>query len=130
MTDLSRPNWLPVSTSERFVPGDRKFSYSLDELRGLPFELRELPGGWLVLKRDEFWIRFAVLEFATSDTDDANEFDHLLFYGEGPGGALRECRHTYWGEDGYIFYPNGVLISAAFRELSEFFDELVPEEKK
>lgn len=50
----------------------------------------------------------------------------IVFHGSGPGGAkgvtLRELRHTYWGEDGYVFYPNGTLIAAAFAALGEWFD--------
>lgn len=104
--------------------------YSLDQLRS-KFEVTELvPGsGWLVVHRPEpeFWTSFAVVQFATSDGDDKNIEVAIVFRGEGTGGVLRECRHTYWGPDGkgYIFYPNGRVIAAAFKELSKYFDDMV-----
>lgn len=92
------------------------------------FEVRQLNrNGWLVLNWDEtkFLLKFAVLEFAFSDADGGNIRGQCLFHGSGPTGSLRECRHTYWGEDGYIFYPNGPIISAAFKVLAEFYDGMI-----
>lgn len=123
------PDWLRPYGKE-LDHGCPFIGYALDELRK-KFDVRELPGGWLVLKHDSTfgnWMQFTVLQFATSNSDGSNEFGSIVFYGDGPGGkpdeSLRECRHTYWGEDGYIFYPNGKLISSAFAALSEFYDEL------
>lgn len=91
------------------------------------YEVRELPmGGHLVLNPNEHWMKFAVLQFYTSESDGTNEMGSCVFHGEGPHDALRECRHTWWGEecDGYLFYPNGQLIAGAFEALSEFFDDM------
>ena len=105
--------------------------YSLDGLRR-DFDVRDLGPGWLVLNHEKSggnWLRFAVCEFRQSATDGSRTLVSVVFYGEGPGGKddpLRECRHTYWGEDGYLFYPNGVVIAAALQALSEFFDEMAP----
>ncbi len=55
---------------------------------------------------------------------DGALWDHV-FHGVGPSGALRELRHTFWGEGdngGYIFYPNAKLIADAFVKLSKWFD--------
>lgn len=98
--------------------------YPLSKLKK-EFELRDLKtrDAYLVLNKDENWIKFAVLDFHTGMDDDI--FLSCVFHGEGPTDPLRECRHTYWGDKGYLFYPNGEVISAAFSVLSEFFDDMV-----
>lgn len=128
-------DWLPAYDGEALFGNEDESVYRIEALRDAGLDIRELPGGWLVLKRaDEkgpsggLWLNFAVLQFHTSI--DEGEFATCLFFGDGPGGkkgeSLRECRHTYWGEngDGYIFYPEGKLIIAALRALSEFYDDV------
>jgi hypothetical protein len=114
-------NWLhseiSTRTNEAVYPRDR-----------IPFEIVGLKKGVLVLnwdsndKEDRLWLKFAVLEFAYSERDDTGIMYTCVFHGEGPSGNLRECRHTYWGEDGYLFYPDGRLIAEAFKELSKYYD--------
>ncbi len=121
---MSRPEWLS-GRDER-----DHFVYRVGEIPTTN-EIRRLPGGWLVLNHDGApWLKFAVLEFFSSAPDRSDEQVTCLFHGEGPSGSLRECRHTWWGEngDGYCFYPNGPLITAALKELSTFFDGMVPRE--
>ena len=93
------------------------------------WQVKELvPGwGWLVLNIGEHnWIKFAVLQYAKANGDGSDIKTCVLFHGEGPSGALRECRHTYWGDErGYIFYPKGHVISAAFAVLAEYYDDMV-----
>lgn len=126
------PDWLR-EFEQQLGHGREPFVYAIDALRER-FDVRQLPDGWLVLRRAELhpgsgWLYFAALRFAQSDVGGANELDALVFYGEGPGGkrgeSLRECRHTYWGESGYIFYPDGKLITAALATLAEFYDDMV-----
>lgn len=97
--------------------------YSLNFLKN-NYEVHELDEGYLVLEwhdpNSKSWLKFAALDFYCSNGSDINL--SLVFYGEGPSGDLRECRHTYWGEDGYLFYPNKKVISSALTALSEFFD--------
>lgn len=105
--------------------------YSLDVLRK-KFEVKELRhDGWLVLNWDKerFILEFAVLEFHSSEADGADTRASLIFHGVGPTDALRECRHTWWGDEGtgYVFYPNGPVILAAFQALSEFYDDMLPD---
>lgn len=79
--------------------------------------------GYLALIIDEDKVEFAI--FVRQYTDQRfGTMPTLQFHGKGLSGALRECRHTYWGEDGYIFYPNGKVISEAFKELSIYFDDM------
>lgn len=79
---------------------------------------------WIALKWDneKFWLDFAVLRFEHSDNDGSNIAVKTMLHGSGPSGNLRECRHTYWGENGYIFYPNKKVIKAALNELGKYFD--------
>ncbi len=111
----------PMQADELLYPLDKALA---------KYRVRELVAGWgwLVLKMPEdpesTWMHFAVLQFVCSDGDDKNVLTQVVFHGEGPSGNLRECRHTYWGDEGYIFYPNGKVIMAAFRALAEFYDEM------
>lgn len=129
---MTKPvEWMQAARRESEAVEDG-IVYSLDALKA-SFEVRELKGGgWLVLAKAETipgssWMRFAACRFVVSDIGGANTMVEVVFHGDGPGGknSLRECRHTYWGEDGYIFYPDGALITAAFRELAEFYDDMV-----
>lgn len=71
-------------------------------------------------------IDFAVFEWhysaGSSEPPGTPPAHTLLFHGSGVSGALRECRHTYWGEDGYVHYLNFAVVEAAFRELRRWFD--------
>lgn len=98
--------------------------YSLDSIKA-KYEVREIcPNAWLVLKwdTDHLWLNFALLAFHSSDGDDKNILTDCVFYGEGPVGSLKEYRHTYWGNNGYIFYPNQRIITEGLKALSEFYD--------
>jgi len=100
--------------------------YPLDAIRQ-KFEVRRLAGdGYLALNRTSaFWLKFAVLTFAERELDGSDEKVFTIFHGEGALGDLRECRHTWWGDGGYLFYPDGAVITSAFRELAWFFDDMV-----
>lgn len=98
--------------------------YSLEYLKN-NFEIREIAEHvYMLLKWDaeKIWLDFAFFDFLISDFDYKNMFVECVFHGCGPTGALRECRHTYWGEEGYIFYPKKRVIKAALKALEEFYD--------
>lgn len=110
---------------------DNYVIYPLDKFKE-SFEVIELKkdNAWLILKKEDFWFHFACVQFFMSDGDDTNVMVSVIFHGDGPSDVLRECRHTYWGDpsnSGYIFYPDGRIISAAFKELSKYFDEMTEE---
>ena len=107
-------------------------NYRLNYLKD-NFDFRELKNGYIVLKHNEGWIDFAVLEFSYSD--NSGEFLSCFWHGSGPSEGLRECRHSYFGTppnphndeegiDSYVFYINGKLVTEAFEVLSEYFDDM------
>lgn len=111
--------------------------YTMAEIRAKSTRVIELIPKCAVLAvlidPDEVHVSFAVFEFASGPCfmpDGKTTVDGLvdetqmtvLFHGEGPSSALRELRHTYWGEDGYIFYVHADTVIAALNALREWFD--------
>lgn len=94
-------------------------------------EVIELAGGGLLaVSEDGIHVSFVVFRFSSGPATrdgivvSGAEWERV-FHGSGPSGALRELRHTCWGEKdngGYIFYPNGKLIADAFAKLERWFD--------
>lgn len=76
--------------------------------------------GLLVVRVDGHIVEFAVLEWDSSCAGE--DFYSMVFHGQGVGSGLREMRHTYWGEGGYLFYAPADVIAAAFEALKEWFD--------
>jgi hypothetical protein len=114
--------WL-TSVSDPLHPGET--FYPASSLTG--FELVDLPNeGKLVLSWDKerFILKFTVLQWAMG-SENGDAFYSCIFHGTGPTSRLRECRHTWWGDDGYVFYPDGNIIAAAFLELGKHFDQMV-----
>lgn len=108
--------------------------YAEPEIRKVATRVVDLPGGLLAVCEpddpDDTWTEVALFSFSMGPaTENGVEvepamFEHV-FHGGGPAKVLRELRHTYWGEpnnNGYIFYPHGKLIAAAFEALKEWFD--------
>lgn len=104
---------------------DNNIYYSLDNIK-TKHEVRNLDdhdSGYLVLdNKEEDWLRFAVLEFVSSKYDGTDVKVNMVFHGDGPSNNLRELRHTWWGNEGYLFYPNFKTIKSALDMLLEFYD--------
>lgn len=103
--------------------------YDLAEIRATAKCCIDLDGDGLIAVDNavDHHVSFVVFRFHSGpSTRDGVVVDgekmSVVFHGNGPSGALRELRHTYWGENGYIFYPHGVLIASAFEALREWFD--------
>ena len=100
--------------------------YSLTEIRSKCEVINLGDNGYLALLPDSddesFKLTFGVFTFNNSDGKD--EYVTVQFHGYGFTLVLRECRHTYWGEAGYLFYPDGKVISLAFKELAKYFDDM------
>lgn len=105
---------------EKAYIGEEAF-YSLNKIKQTVCEIVPLKDGYLVLNLiDDVNIGFAL--FFIDGCDNEDEYLELIFYGEGVGSDLRECRHTYWGEAGYIFCMPLDLIKEAMIELAKYFD--------
>ena len=77
----------------------------------------------VVVERGSVKVNFALFQFACGDkVGPPDDQFSLVFHGDGIGGALREMRHSYWGENGYLFYADRQLIARALEALGKWFD--------
>lgn len=86
------------------------------------YEVLALNKGLYVVKdttRDH-WTKLHFL--VPNSWDDEETYVTSLFKCEGTGGVLRECRHTYFPNDGYVFYMNHQDMINALNYCKEFFD--------
>lgn len=100
--------------------------YSLDYAKQ-NYEVIELveDQSWLVLNKTEYWMKYAVLQFAHSNSDRTELMTSIVFHGEGTINGLNECRHTWFGDEGYVFYLPGKTVIRALQELSKYFDDMI-----
>lgn len=71
-----------------------------------------LPNFWVATNVTESWAELAFLDFYSSNLDGSGTRVNLVLTAEGPTG-LRECRHTRWGREGYVYYMNFEHVRAA-----------------
>ena len=93
--------------------------YSLRKIELLGYEVVKLRGGYLIVDVGEIIIQFCLLEHICEGDDDDDLGLEIVFYGSGVGGSLMECRHTFWGEGGYVFYINLRLVKDAMTHLMQ-----------
>lgn len=86
--------------------------YKIEELDGKDFIV--------LFKKDDALINYAFLECDASNTQE--DFYSLLWHGYGFSDNLRELRHSYIGENGYVFYLNKKNFELALNWLSQYFD--------
>ena len=111
------------SSSHWITAPDKYKEFTLYDVKAQPGEVVELPeDARLVVHEDAGVLYFACFLWLMSEVDGTNARYSILFHGTGFGGALRECRHTYWGEDGYTFYMPLDVIAAAMSSLKKWFD--------
>lgn len=85
-----------------------------------------LPQSLYIVSNGDYsgWLKFNFYIWVAQDEEGTVFVSHLIG-GQGPAGGsegLRECRHTYWGDSGYLFYPNKKQIIACLEWLSQYFD--------
>lgn len=103
--------------------------YKESDLREFFDEVYVIRNGLVCIKNDPRYkhiINFSVLRFHSSDGDGNNSKFHCFWYGTGTGEPLRECRHSWFNEEGfengYIFYLNRDLMVDAMDVLLNYFD--------
>lgn len=82
-------------------------------------------GGRLIVHGavEDVHIEWALLDCVSSQHSDGSPDQYeVAMHGSGVGSSLREARHTYFGEKGYIYYVNPALLAWAFGCLREWFD--------
>tara|TARA_R100001086_G_C11840641_1_gene259010 strand:- start:1467 stop:1793 length:327 start_codon:yes stop_codon:yes gene_type:complete len=106
---MEYPDWITSAV----LPGED--ALDIETLR-VNFEIHALDGGILVINNRDCIIDYAVVEYG-NDVEGT-----MVWHGTGVGANLRECRHSYFGEDGYVFYMNGDLFISAINKLKDYFD--------
>jgi hypothetical protein len=115
-------------TAEPDVAIDGNEVYDLAQIHAVADRVIDLgAGAVMAMAIDSEIVDFAVFGFSYGPTiQDGVSVGgvklYLVLHGDGPAGELRELRHTYWGDEGYLFYPDVRVIVAAMAALKEWFD--------
>lgn len=99
-------------------------AYQEPDIRAVATEVVEFDDGdrgLLAVSTKHNHIHFGCFNWVLTDKNDVRMYD-CVFFGEGFGAPLREMRHTHWGESGYLFYADRVLIAEALKALGKWFD--------
>lgn len=112
-------NWIKLAKPSTLNP--EKQAYYLSDLMKVG-QLQQLGEHlWaIVVSSPEDWKEWAIFEWQCSDENLVETT--MLVSGCGPTGYLKECRHTYWGENGYIFYPNAEHLKLALNWLETMYE--------
>lgn len=116
MNDID-PHWVSCGMGHTDQP-----YYRIEDQRG---EVVDIDGSFaklVVFVDDIDSVRFALFEWQCSDANDTNRQFAMVFHGVGVGGGLRECRHTYWGEGGYVYLMPLDVVAKAMAALRKWFD--------
>lgn len=112
----------PVTATHKTHNGDPAFDLPmLEEWYGPGVEL---PGNCLLFtKVTEYWVDYALMQFA--EDDGITSLYVNVFSGRGTGPGLREMRHTYFGTEfnGYCFYLPINAVQQALELLKQHFEE-------
>ena len=104
---------------------DRTCDDELVYLRPFGGRVMEHGNNRLVVKVDGYGIDWALLRWVSGPSEPGKEPEQYQVEMHGCGVTskyLREARHTYFGEKGYIYYVNPALLAWAFGCLREWFD--------
>jgi hypothetical protein len=79
-----------------------------------------VPSHWIGIDSVDSWMEFILVK-VSSEVDGVVKVNKVM---EGSGSlGLREMRHTYWGNAGYLYYVNGDAIIKTLQFLKQYFDE-------
>lgn len=115
-------DWMTEHEDDIFKTPYYLLSQALEKYRVIPLADGN---GALVINLNEHTnlLKFAVF-YKGSENNGDTELE-LVFQGMGYADE-REIRHTWWGDDeGYLHFLSGKVVSAALRELSNYFDDMV-----
>lgn len=103
--------------------------YSKAIVRENSTEIVELDNnGFLAVYQPEgHWNEFALFTYSYGDGHESEQSNYyeIVFHGCGTGGdedQLREFRHSYWGDGGYLHYAPIPLIIAALKALEKWYN--------
>jgi len=109
--------------------------YPLDKILSAATKVIEIDEGsgscWLCLyQKEEYehWLDYGLFQIVSSASDGSSTEVSCIFQGGGTGTlkegefSLREFRHTYFGDDGYVFYMPIKETIKALQILSTYFD--------
>lgn len=101
--------------------------YSLDAVRNGATAVHSCDkNSWLAIWEDpdkeSILVEYALFEFHMSESDGSSIMVDCTFHGYGLAGSLREMRHTYFPNDGYVFYLPMARMRKAFDILERYFD--------
>lgn len=110
---------MSMSFDLNLVPNYVENGLALSELFTEVHQLGNL-GHFCIYTEDQFVITYALYSGCP------NMEQTLVYKGCGFSGGLNEMRHTYFSEDGYMFYLEVPLLEASFKILRKYFkfDEL------
>lgn len=91
-----------------------------------PGEVVELPSDARLVVHVNGWnVRFACFRWHSELVEEGKAgvaYYEMLFHGRGVGGAAKECRHTWWGDQGYLYLMPLDVVAAAAIALDDWFD--------
>lgn len=96
--------------------------YDLIEINEVYTDVCTINQGFLAAHNDGLVINYALFRFAESDADGSNVKVELIYSGQGISGGLREMRHTYFANEGYIYYLPMDMLIESFQILKKYFD--------
>lgn len=103
-----------------YMPEIDLSQFEVDELRDSGDE--RYVDAYLLRQVNGIEVRWVLLEVIASKEDLGPAEVRRLMNGLGFSGALRESRHTYIGEEGYVFYIKPYQFMWAWKLLTRDFD--------
>lgn len=104
-----------------YIDGSKVASYS--DVKETFGRVEDLTGADFIVgyeKANETWMDFIFLELNHYHNNEP--FYSELCRVSGPSDGLRECRHTHFADDGYVFYMNGRNMITMIEFLDKFYD--------
>jgi len=101
---------------------DEEIVYEYSKLVQVFDNVEKLDNSQLIVAYNDSdcWYDFVFLTWSYGS--DEGDFYQQFCKASGPSDFLRECRHTNFSNDGYLFYMNRTSIEAMLGFLSKYYD--------